>query len=394
VLTSKNTKRHSRIELVRGRGATLWDAHGVSYLDFSCSYGPIVLGYANEEVNAAARAQIERGALFPWATSQVDELSALVCANMPRATECLFFKTGSEAVAAGARLARAATGRQTIVRCGFHGWHDGVISPFYHWHDADGIAEGREIPGVAGHSTRDWIVWDGRSVAGLDQILAAHDGGIAALIVDPVQFREPIGEAIAACSNTIRRAGGLFILDEVKTAFRVGPGGIQKKYGVSADLSIVSKALGNGFPIAGVVCTNELERFAATAKIKGTYNSDLVSIAAATATLKLLESRNVAARLQQIGSTLIAGFNDLAHEVGVEDRVRAMPFRWDCMPHVTFAGDEGRARSERFASDLLERGIVWLANHMNYISMAHTEADVARFLDACRSVLRGAVTGR
>lgn len=389
-LTAGNTKRHASVAFVRGKGALLWAANGSDYLDFSCAYGPIILGYGNEEVNEAAKAQIDRAALFPWATPEIDEVSERILSNFPRSDACLFFKTGSESCAAAARLVRAYTGRPYIIRSGFHGWHDAVVSPFYRWQDAEGISlPGVIVRGIPEQAGSGWLTWDGRDSGALEELLVQHRSQVAGIMIDPVQYREPIAGHLREVRDIATRHQVLMIHDEVKTGFRTSLRGVQGLYEVDADVTVLSKALGNGFPIAAVVCQKQVADLAATVKVKGTYNSELVSVAAARATLTVLERENTPERLRRTGDTLIAEFNKLVARLGLEGLVHASPFRWACMPHVSFTGNAAlaRFRAERFAEGLLRERIVWLPNHMNYISHAHDEADVGRFLEASSRVL-------
>jgi len=391
-LTSLNTKRHAAVSFTSGKGAILHATDGREYLDFSSSYGPIVLGYCHEAVGEAVTAQLARGVLFPWASPEVDALSAQLLAHFPNSQECLFFKSGSEAVAAAVRLARAQTGRTQMIRAGFHGWHDQVISPFYRWHEPDGPSlEGNSVPGVPPALAGHWSAWDGRDLRALERLVESPPP--AAVIVDPVMFEDDVATNLRAVCDLAHKYGGLVILDEVKTGFRTALGGVQQLSGVAADLTVVSKALGNGFPIAAVVCSEETARLAAVAKVKGTYNSELISIAAATATLRVLSQERAPARLHQTGSRLIERFNETVELRGLQDSVRAIPYRWPCMPHIAFRGADRRQHSEEFSSELLREGIVWLPNHMNYVSLAHTEEHIERFIEAADKVLPAIARG-
>jgi glutamate-1-semialdehyde aminotransferase len=385
-LTALNTKRNDGIAFVRGNGALLWTPDGSDYLDFSCCYGPIVLGYAHEVVNEAVRAQLARGTLFPWVTPEIDALAQQVLTHFPSSSACLFFKSGSEGVAAAVRLARATTGRTHMIRSGFHGWHDPVISPFYRWHDPQGLSlPGNEVPGIPHTLSNDWSAWDGRDMTALEHLFQARP--IAGLIIDPIVFTQNTSTTLQTCRKLAHQYGALLILDEVKTGFRTALGGVQQLCNIAADLTVISKALGNGFPIAAVVCTTEVAGLAASAKVKGTYNSELVSVAAASATLGVLEKEHVPEQLNRTGLKLIQRFNEEVTGLELQNSVRAIPYRWPCMPHVEFQGPDARQCADIFSASLLRERIVWLPNHMNYISLAHTEEHIERFVGAAVKVL-------
>ncbi|VTU36460.1 aminotransferase class III-fold pyridoxal phosphate-dependent enzyme [Variovorax sp. PBL-E5] len=389
-----NVKKLEGIRFVRGAGATLFDESGNGYLDFTCSYGPILLGHADARVNAAVAEQMARGVLFPYAPPCVDSLQEALVSFFPHADGCLFFKTGSEAVSAAIRLARAFTGRDRIVRSGFTGWHDASIAPHRKWHDHDhdaGAQPFERVPGVPAAVAQDVWPWDGCDLDALFDMARQDRRGVAAIVIDPVQLREPLQASAMACLQAARRLGALLIFDETKTSLRLGLGGAQALLGVAADLTVVGKALGNGFPLSAVLAAEPVLRHTAECRIKGTYNGEACSIAAALATLDVLRSApDFAGRLAGLGTRMIEGFNRVAAAVGVSFAVKAMPYRWPAMPHVDFISGDRLAAAElsrRFSHALLERRMVWLPNHMNYLSLSHTAADVDAWLAACRDAL-------
>lgn len=386
-----NQKQLDQVRFVRGSGATLFDENNVAYTDFTCSYGPIILGYADATVNAAVTEQMQRGVLFPYAPPVSDELETALLAIFPQAQGCLFFKTGSEAVTAAMRLARATTGRSRIARCGFVGWHDAQIAPFRKWHAYDDRPTDQfGVPGIPEMLSQHVLIWDGNDIDMLMHSARQDGGSFAAILVDPVQFREPLAASAKACAEAARKLGALLIFDETKTSIRLGPNGLQKQLGVTADITVIGKALGNGFPISAVLSRDDILAQAARCKIKGTYNGETCSMSAALATLSCLQAQpRYEQRLAALGTRMIDGFNTMAATVGVAKSVRAVPYRWAAMPNVYFRTDATRATqlSVLFSSALLARRIVWLPNHMNYIMVAHNEGDIDCWLAACEDVL-------
>jgi glutamate-1-semialdehyde aminotransferase len=306
-------------------------------------------------------------------------------------------KTGSEAVAAAIRLARTYTGKNKIIRCGFHGWHDQVISPDVSWHRYE--ADSRPpnlIPGVPIPEEPLVLSWNGEDIQQLEELFRVNHLNIAALLLDPVQLREPLEENLKTLRRLTRDEEALFILDEIKTGFRVSLGGVQDLYNVQPDLTILSKAFANGFPLAAVVGSAEILDFAPSAKIMGTYNNELVSIAAALKTISILERPTSIPWLWQVGQHLIDGINELLNRYNLIDDIQAVPYRWSCMPYIWFHSRSERAQCLKpiFYEQLVQRGVLLLANHMNFVCLAHTVRDVEDTLQAIGDALADCLQGK
>jgi glutamate-1-semialdehyde 2,1-aminomutase len=320
-----------------------------------------------------------------------DQLASVLCAIFPHTDRCLFLKTGSEAVTAAIRLARAFTGKRKIIRCGYHGWHDSVMTSHLSWHlyEPDPHPP-RPVAGVPQTNLPpSTLCWNGQDLQSLEDLFQAHRSTIAALLLDPVQLREPMGTCLKEVQNLTHDEGALLILDEIKTGFRVNLAGVQGLYNAQADLTILSKAISNGFALAVVLGRDEILELSGQAKIMGTYNNELVSLAAALKTISILERKVSIPWLQQIGQRLISGINEIFSRRGLSQSIQAVPYRWPCMPYIWF-----RDRSERtqrlkpeFYRMLANRGVLLLPNHMNFICLAHTSRDVQDVFQAVEDVL-------
>lgn len=384
--------------IVRGLGGRCWDQNGKVFIDFVCGYGPLVLGHCNAEVNQAVIEQMERGMMFPSNSPLHDELTSVLKRIFPYTDRSLFLKSGSEAVSAAIRLARAFTGKTKIIRCGFHGWHDSVVSPHVSWHLYEPDPQPpRLVAGVPQASLEPLVLpWYGEDLQQLEDLFREHRSTVAALLLDPVQLREPLEDCIRELRRLTRDEGALLILDEIKTGFRVSLAGVQGLYNVQPDLTILSKAISNGFPLSAVVGRAEILNLSASAKIMGTYNNELVSIAAALKTISILERPTSIPWLWQIGQKLINGINEIMNRLELIDDIQAIPYRWPCMPYILF-----RSRSERaqrlkpaFHQQLVQRGVLSLANHMNFICLAHTTDDVEDALQIVEDALVDCLSGR
>ena len=384
-------KQHSRLVLTHGQGGYCWDTSGNRYLDLSCGFGPIVLGHADPAVCQSVERRLARGNLFAWSSPEHSELADLLCELFPFAGGCAFLKTGSEAIAAAARIARSVTGRSLVIRCGFHGWHDAMIAPNYPWHGWDPPRPpGTPVRGVAEHAGDDWCVWTGESFDTLEALYNDRPTSVAALLIDPVQLREPILVNLARLKDLVRRQGSLLILDEVKTGFRVHLSGVSGLYGVSPDLIVLSKAMANGFPISAVLGTRDVMADAGSVKLKGTYNGELTSVVAALTTIRRLQTDDIPAQLDELGTHFLSAFNQMTDALGLAAEVQAVPYRWPCMPYIRFTpATSGMAEElgRSFVSSMLEEGVLLIDDHMNYLCAAHNRDDLDRGVRSASQVL-------
>jgi glutamate-1-semialdehyde 2,1-aminomutase len=351
--------------LERGRGCRVWDVDGHEYVDYFMAFGPFLLGYADEEVDAAAIAQLRRGGLLSLSHPLHVEFLERLIAWFPGAEMGVFLKTGSEATTAALRIARRATGRRIVARCGYHGWHDWCLP----------LAA--EVPGGLDAQVLEFAA----DPDSLGALLAEHRGEVAAVIVAPEMVRAPTPEVFAAFAALARAHGAVFVMDEVKTALRIAPGSMQRRYGVVPDLTTVSKALGNGWPIAAVVGARAVMEHAAGMHLSATYHGDTAAMAAAIATLTIVERDRVQDHVWRLGAALIAGLNAAAsrHAISAEAHGEPLP----PMPFLRFnyadPAVNTRVRDAFFAA-CVAGGVLLHPRHMWFISRAHTEADIDRTL--------------
>lgn len=370
--------------MISGLKGRSWDQNGKEFIDFVSGFGSLVLGHCNAEVNQAVVEQLDRGIMFPSYSPLYEELQSVLKRIFPYADRSLFLKTGSEAVSAAIRLARAFTGKTKIIRCGFHGWHESVVSPYVSWHlhEPDPVPP-RSVAGVPQTDTEPQVIrWDGEDLQQLEDIFRTHTSEVAALLIDLVQLREPLEGHIWQLRDLTRNQDALLIFDEVKTGFRISLSGVQGLYKVEPDLTILSKAISNGFPLAAVIGRAEIMSLIPQAKIMGTYNNELISIVAALKTISVLERSDSIPHLEKIGQQLIDGINDVLNKFGLSDDVRAIAYRWPSLPFIWFhnRSETIQGLKTSFYRQLIQCGVLLLANHMNFVCLAHTTGDVEEAL--------------
>lgn len=371
VLTSP---ARSPMYLERGRGCRITDVDGNEYIDFLMAFGAFLLGYADPEVDAAARAELENGSLLSMNRPQHVLCAEALVARFDGADMAVLLKTGSEATTAALRIARRATGRRRIARAGYHGWHDWCL-PLDSAVPAGLDAQVLEFDSNAPHS--------------LEALFDAHPGEIAGVILAPEMVLPPNREVFEAIQGIAQRHGAIFILDEVKTAFRIAPGSVQARLGLTPDLTTVSKGLSNGWPIAAVLGRRDVMSHAAGMHLSATYHGDTAAMAAALTTLRIAEERGVADHVWSLGQRLIDGLNTIARELEVPATSYGEPF--PPMPFLRFEHpnpETNDALRTAFYDAILARGVLLHPRHMWFISFAHQTADIDTALEHARSAMK------
>jgi glutamate-1-semialdehyde aminotransferase len=293
--------------------------------------------------------------------------------RFPGAEMGVFFKTGSEATTAALRIARRSTGRRRVARCGYHGWHDWCL-PLEDF-----------VPAGLDAQVPEFVANEPRS---LQALFDNYPGEIAAVILAPEMVLPFDPAVLRELARITREHGALFVLDEVKTGLRIAPNSVAERAGVVPDLLTVSKALGNGWPIAVTLGRREVLQVAAGMHFSATFHGDTAAIAAARATLAIVEREPVQRHIEHLGQRLIEGLNALAHELDVPARAFGEPL--PAMPFFRFTHPEPRANAELtrcFFQEILARGILLHPRHMWFLSYAHSDADVHHTLAMARAAM-------
>ncbi|HWZ27158.1 MAG TPA: SDR family oxidoreductase [Gemmatimonadales bacterium] len=353
----------------RGRGSHVWDVDGTRYLDMTMAVGPLVLGYGHPAVDAAIRRQLDDGITFSLMHPLEVQVAEQIRAVVPGAESVRFSKTGADATSAAVRVARAFTGRSTVLCCGYHGWHDWFVGTTDR---AAGVPEA-----VKGET----FTFDYNNP---ESFLAAMNDDVACVILEPMVFDEPHRGFLELLRERCTLHGALLIFDEMWTGFRLSVGGAQRHFGVRADLVTFSKAVANGMPLsvlagrADVMRLLDREVFFFT-----TFGGETLSLAAAQATIDTLVAEDVPGHLADVGGRIRDGVNALAETVGIADRVRCIGA--GCRSLLTFPGADPLLSKSLVHQELLRRGVLWSGSHV--VSAAHDDDDVDHLLGAYAEVL-------
>ncbi|MEY4862701.1 MAG: hypothetical protein RLZ51_796 [Pseudomonadota bacterium] len=365
-----------------GQGCRLQDVDGRGYIDFMCSWGPIVLGHHHPEVDAAVDRQRALGDALNGPGEVLVELAERLTSMVTHADWAMFSKNGTDATTTCVSIARAATGRRKILlaRRAYHGalpW----CSPY-----------------PLGSTTEDrvhLIPFDFNDLQSLEQAALQAGDDLAGILVSA--FRHDYGldqELPSAGFAQLARAlcdakGAALILDDVRAGFRLSLKGSWDPIGVQPDLSAWSKAIANGHALAAVTGNERFRDAASRMYVTGSFWCSAVSMAAALATLDVLERENGPARMQAMGERFRQGLAQQAQVVGLRIR-QTGPAQ---MPTVLFEDDADFAKGERFCIEALARGVYLHPKHNMFLSLAHTESDIDEALQATQGAFEALARG-
>lgn len=352
----------------RAAGGHVWDVDGNEYIDWPMAIGPLLLGHNHPAVVAAVARQLEDGIAFSLPTRHELELAERLIEWFPYAERVRFAKNGSDATTGAVRAARAFTGRDVVLCCGYHGWHDWFIGT---------TTRRAGVPQATAELTRAFPYND---IGALRALMDENEGRVAAVIMEPMGLEEPAPGYLAAVRELAHARGAVLVFDECWTGFRLHRQGAFGRFGVAPDLACFGKALGNGVPISALVGRAEVMEVLDEAFFSFTFGGDVLGIAAAGAVLDILEREPVLEKASAVGSSLMEGVRGLASRHGLEGHIEVTGYP---LRHVIgFHGDgaDGLLLKSLFQQEALARGV--LAAGWHAPSYAHDESDVEKTLEA------------
>ena len=390
------------IVVQRAEGARLYDADGNEFLDYVCSWGAMILGHAHPEVTRAVQEQAARGTSYGMTCELELELARVITRALPSIEKIRFVSSGTEATMSAIRLARGFTKRDLILKfegC-YHGHGDSFLSQAGSGLATLGIAASPGVPESLAALTLDAPYND---LAAVGKTFAAHKGRIAAVIVEPVAANmgvvQPAPGFLAGLRDVTAREGALLIFDEVITGFRLAWGGAQTVFGVRPDLTILGKIIGGGLPVGAYGGRAEImDRVAPLGPVyqAGTLSGNPLAMRAGLETLRQLEKPSTYEQLNGKAEKFAAQLRALMGRSGVPYQLNAagsLATLFFCSEPVTdyaSAKKSDVSRFGRFFREMLERGIFLAPSQYEalFVSTAHTDADLARTVEACEASLR------
>ncbi len=385
----------------RGEGAYLFDVDGNKYIDYIGSWGPMILGHLHPAVREALHVAVDQGTSFGAPTERENGLAELIIDLVPSVEQVRLVNSGTEATMSAIRLARGFTGRHKIVKFSgnYHGHVDSLLVAAGSAAATLGVPNS---PGVTPGTAQDTIVLPYNDVDALKQLFEAHPEEIAGVIFEPVVGNmgcvPPMPGFLEAIREHCDHYGAVMIMDEVMTGFRVAMGGAQELFGVKPDLTTLGKIVGGGLPIGAYGGRADImghilpagEVFQA-----GTLSGNPLATAAGIATLQTLKDTNPYPKLDSRTKMLEDGFAAAAAEAGVPTvtgRVGSMLTLFFHNEPVRSWDDAAKcdtARYGKFFWEMIERGVYLPCSQYEalFISAAHTDADIAKTIDAAKEAL-------
>ncbi len=366
----QNVKGIAPKYLQKGKGSHVWDVDGNEYIDFNMAIGPLSLGYAYDKVDDAIKKQLEDGITFSLMHPLEVEVAELINEIIPNAESIRYSKTGADVTSAAIRVARAFTGREKILCCGYHGWHDWYISV---------TDRNKGIPNTVQDLTFTFNYND------LQSLKDSIDDETAAVILEPFVFESPTDDFLQELREICTKNETLLIFDEMWTGFRISLGGAQEFFNVKADLATFSKAIANGMPVA--VLTGRKDVMKVLEKdvfFYTTFGGEALSLAAAKATMIELRDKKVPEYLSSKGKKLKDGYNKIAEELGMS---YTKCVGYECRSLMTFNASAGSPLELKslVQQEMIKRGILWGGFHN--MSFSHSDEDIDYTLKTYRDVL-------
>ena len=385
-LLSKRPDRYARgvwpTYFKKSKGVEVTDVDGNVYLDFSiCGIGATVLGYADDDVNAAVKRVIDDGQATTLNPPEEVALAEKLIALHPWAEMARFARGGGEAMSIAVRIARAATKRDTVLFCGYHGWCDWYLAANLGKAGAlddqwiAGLSPNGVPKGLAGTA----IPFHYNDIADLRNALVQAGDGLAAIVMEPIRNYEPTQAFIEAVHAAAKEKGVPLIMDEITAAFRICAGGAHLKLGFKPDIAVFSKALGNGFPISAVIGKKWVMEYAQDAFITSTAWTERIGPTAALATIEKFERVNAAPHMLAIADRVWKVWESMSAKHGLPVRIGGFK------PLIHFSFEEDHAvRVSYFTQEMLKLG--FLASGGFYSMYAHQDAQVDRYAAAVDKV--------
>lgn len=367
----------------RAKGARIWDLDGRPFLDCTMvGVGASVLGYADPDVCQAAIRAVRSGTLTTLNAPEEVDLAELLIELHPWAEMVRYARTGGEIMSVAIRIARAATGREKVAFCGYHGWHDWYLSANL---SEDGALDGHLLPGLEPlgipRGLRGTLLpFQFNKIDQLEAIVSDHGSLLAAIALEPCRDEQPAPGFLERIRELATKIGAVLIFDEITSGWRMATSGMHRLYGVDPDLATFGKAISNGIPMTALIGRRSIMEAAQRTFISSTYWTERTGPSAALACLHKHRRMDVGSRLTEIGARVQEGWKKAAAKAGLDIVVVGIP------PLATFRLVCGNwpAALTLFIQEMLDRRI--LASDRFYANYCHSDRQVSTYLRACGDV--------
>ena len=371
--------------LAKGKGCEVWDVDGNKYIDFVMGNQPLILGYADPDVNRAVTKQLSLGSTFSVSNKLEIDVAELLVKHIPGAEGARFGKHGADATSIAVRLARAITKRDHLAFCGYHGWHDWFVGTT----DLNG--------GVPKFNEQLAHSFSYNDIESLEKIFKKYKNKISCVIMEPITVNGPksgnndsmrwcdfdkkqnfLTQVKALC----KKNRALLVFDEVVTGFRYDIGGAQKMFGITPDLGCFAKAMSNGIPLSAITGKKKYMKYLEKTFFSFTYGGDCVGLAAAKATINKIDKKNVIDHLYKVGSRLKKGMNELIKIYDLEEMLECSGYPCRSIMTIKKFGKYKKPLITKslIQQELMFRGVLWSQYHS--ICYSHKNSHIDKSLNA------------
>lgn len=367
----------------RAKGCRVWDLDDREFIDMSImGVGACILGYADDDIDAAVTETIGRGVMSSLNCPEEVELADALLELHPWFDMVRYARSGGEAMGVAARIARAHTGRDTILFSGYHGWTDWYLAANLGEDDAlDGqLMPGLEPNGVPRGLAGTTLPFHVNDIESLRESVRGKESEIAAIIIEPARGEDAPAEFLGDLRELASEIGAVLVFDEITSGFRMVAGGIHRKYGVNPDVAVLAKSMANGYAMAAVLGTAEVMDAAQTTFISSTNWTERIGPVAALATLRKYEEADAADHLVASGEAVKAIWRDAAAAAGTEITISGLP----TLPSFAFEDERAMALNTRFTIEMLLRGFLGFRQFKP--ALAHTSAEIEAYGSAAKEV--------
>ena len=362
----------------KAKGCKIWDLDGNEYTDVSyMGIGANVLGYANDEVDEAAREAIACGGMTTLNAPEEVYLAEKLISLHPWAGGVRYAKAGGEAMALASRIARAYTKKDIILFCGYHGWHDWYLAANLSNRNAldDLHIPGLEPLGVPSGLAGTNLPFHYNNISEFNALMAKHKGKIAAVVMEPIRNDYPQDDFLQKIRTATEAEGIVLVFDEVSAGFRLCSGGSHRVLGVNPDIAVFAKGMTNGYPLTAIVGKREVMDAAQGTFISSTFYTERVAIAATLKSIEVYEREKVWEKQSAYGKLIQDGWREKAGAAGLDIEIGGiLP-----MSHFAISGNESPLVYKTFVTqEMLKRG--YLASNSFYTSNAHSPEIIEKYL--------------
>ena len=375
----------SPVYAVSAKGSRFVDVDGNEYIDWVNAVTAVILGHADEVVDSAVKEQIDRGSIYTLNSPLEVELAEELIKTIPSAQMVRYTKGGGEACSVAARIARGTTGRDKILFCGYHGWHDWYQSANYGIDPQTGEFPfaGLEPVGVPKSLAGTAIPFVYGDLDGLEKLLKEHSSDVAGIMMEPLRSQLPPEGYLEGVKALAKEHDVILIFDEVSCGWRLAIGGVQELLGIVPDMTVVAKCMSNGYPMGAVVGSREVMEPAGRMFVSSSYWSDNVGLIATLTTIRELKRRNSPKRFREIGGALRTALTEALAAAGMGGTVggleTAPSIRFD-LPDESLRGKVNTLFVQEMARRGVHAGVGFVA------TLAHTSEDIRQTAEVAQKV--------